>query len=113
MARKSREKGKRGENEAAQFLREHGFTDSRRGQQYRGGPDSPDVFGVPGLHIEVKRTETLRLYDALEQSERDASGIEYPVVMHRRNRCKWVFILDAEDFAEIYQNHLRYLERLD
>ena len=102
MARKSREKGKRGERDAAQFLREHGYMDAKRGQQYHGGPDSPDVLGVPGLHIEVKRTETLQLYKALEQAQQDASGIEFPVVMHRRNARKWVCILDAEDFFEIY-----------
>lgn len=111
MGKASREKGKRGERECAQFLREHGY-DAKRGVQYHGGPDSPDVVGLPGAHIEVKRTETLRLYDALGQAEGDASGVEFPVVLHRRNGKKWVAILDAEDFLEIYANHRRYIDSL-
>lgn len=111
MGMKSKRKGAAGERDAAQFLREHGFMDAQRGRQYHGGPDSPDVLGVPGLHIEVKRTETLRLYNALEQAQRDASGIEFPVVMHRRNARKWVCILDAEDFFEIYMEFLKATHR--
>jgi hypothetical protein len=38
----SRRKGKVGEREFAALLREHGF-DARRGVQYSGGVDSPDV----------------------------------------------------------------------
>ena len=52
----SKDKGKRGERMAAAKFREHGF-DARRGVQYSGGPDSPDVVGPEGLHIEVKFTE--------------------------------------------------------
>ena len=48
----SRDKGKRGERMAAKKFREHGF-DTRRGVQYQGGPDSPDVVGPEGLHIEA------------------------------------------------------------
>ena len=66
----SKDKGKRGERMAAAKFREHGF-DARRGVQYSGGPDSPDVVGPEGLHIEVKFTERLRLWDALAQSKRD------------------------------------------
>ena len=43
----SRRKGKEGELEVARILRDHGY-DSRRGVQYSGSPDSPDVTGLPG-----------------------------------------------------------------
>ena len=59
----SRAKGARGERELAEILRCYGFS-ARRGQQYRGGADSPDVMGLPGIHIEVKRVERLNIYDA-------------------------------------------------
>lgn len=111
MGKASRDKGKRGERDLASFLREHGY-DAKRGVQYHGGPDSPDVVGLPGAHIEVKRTETFQLYKSLEQAEADASGIEFPVVFHRRNGKKWVAVLDAEDFLEIYGNHRRYIDSL-
>lgn len=93
----SREKGKRGEREAAEFLRHRNF-EARRGQQYRGGEDSPDLITSLPCHIEVKFTERLNIYAALEQAERDASDGEIPVVMHRRKRKPWIVILKAEDY---------------
>lgn len=97
----SRQKGKRGELELSRFLRDRGY-DARRGVQYQGGTDSPDVVGLPGVHIECKRTERLELYDALDQSRRDAGDGEIPVVMHRRNNCDWVCILRLDDFLRLY-----------
>ena len=104
MGKMSREKGKRGERAVAALFREYGF-DAKRGQQYHGGPDSPDVVGVPGLHIEVKRTERLNLYDALAQAKRDA-GEDLPVVIHRRNDSEWVAILSFDDFMKLYREWL-------
>lgn len=103
MGKASRDKGKRGERELAGKLREHGF-DARRGVQYHGGPDSPDVLGLPNIHIEVKRVEKLNLYDALSQSKADAGPDEMPVVMHRRNNCEWVVIQPLEDWINLYKN---------
>lgn len=103
MGRKSREKGKRGEREIASLLREHGF-EARRGVQYQGGPDSPDVLGLPGIHIEVKRTERLNLYDAMSQAKADAGADEMPVVIHRRNNCEWVVIQPLNDWINLYKN---------
>jgi len=102
MGRKSREKGKVGEREVAKILRENGF-DTKRGVQYHGGPDSPDVTGLPGIHIEVKRVENFRLYDALAQSKGDAADDEIPVVWHRKNRERWVVVMDYEDFISMYR----------
>lgn len=107
---KSKRKGRRGEQEFASFLRDHGYQDAKRGQQYCGANGDADVIGLPGVHVEVKRTECLRLYDALAQAESDAKGIEFPVVFHRKNGKHWVAVLDAEDFLEIYANHRKVLE---
>lgn len=101
MGKASRDKGKRGERDVAKILREHGYADARRGVQYHGGGDSPDVVGLPGIHIEVKRVESLRLYDALDQSEHDAAAGEIPVVFHRRDKKPWVAILRLDDFLEL------------
>ena len=95
----SRRKGKEGELEVARILRDHGY-DSRRGVQYSGSPDSPDVTGLPGYHIEVKRTNAFRMYDALAQSERDAGEDEVPIVVHRPDRKDWVVVMRLEDFLE-------------
>ena len=66
----SRQKGKVGEREFAALLREHGF-DARRGQQFSGSPDSPDVVSdaLAWLHVEVKRVQNLNLTDACAQAE--------------------------------------------
>lgn len=106
MGKMSRDKGKRGERELALKLREYGY-DTRRGVQYHGGPESPDVIGLPGIHIECKRTERLNLYDALAQAKHDA-GRDMPVVMHRRNDCEWVVIQPLEDWIELYRESKRY-----
>jgi hypothetical protein len=55
----SRQKGKRGEREAARVLSHHLGIKVKRGIQFQGSPDSPDVsgLGVIGLHPEVKRDE--------------------------------------------------------
>jgi Holliday junction resolvase len=94
----SRQKGKAGELELASILREHGYT-ARRGQQFKGGGDSPDVVGLPGVHIECKRVEQGNLYDWLAQAQRDAEGSgSTPVVVHRRNGKPWVVVMTLDDF---------------
>ncbi len=93
----SRQKGARGEREWAAYLRDLGFGDARRGQQFSGSPDSPDVAGgIPCTHPEVKRVERLNLHDAMQQAVRDA-GDAIPYVAHRRNRCDWLVTLRADD----------------
>ena len=100
----SRNKGKVGELELAEVLRSHGF-DSRRGQQFKGGGDSPDVTGIPGWHIECKRVEKGNLYDWYAQACRDAAS-KVPVVIHRRSREPWVVILRLEDFLNLIKGKL-------
>lgn len=101
MAINSRTKGKAGELELARILREHGYQ-SRRGQQYCGTSGDADVVGLPGIHIEVKRVESLNYYKAMEQSRSDARQGEIPIVAHRKNRKPWLVTMDLEDFLELY-----------
>lgn len=99
----SRDKGKRGELEWVHFLKERGHEDAARGQQFKGGGDSPDVRGVVGLHFEVKRVQALNIGAAYAQAKRDAAEGNTPVVAHRRNNSRWLITLDASDFMEIWQ----------
>lgn len=88
----SRDKGKRGERELAEWLRERGI-EARRGVQYQGGTDSPDVVtALPGVHFECKRTERLAIYPAVEQAVADA-GERLPVVAFRANRRDWLAVV--------------------
>jgi Holliday junction resolvase len=100
MARMSRTKGKVGEREVAALLREHGF-EGARGVQYQGGRDSADVVGLPGFHIEVKRVEAFRLYEALEQAKGERKPGDIPAVFHRPNMRPWVVVLEASDFLSL------------
>ena len=96
----SRAKGAKGEREFALFLREHGY-DARRGQQFSGSTDSPDVVcNLPGVHIECKRVEAGNPYNWLAQAKRDA-GKNVPVVAHRKNGKEWVAILAFEDLLNL------------
>lgn len=100
----SRQKGKRGEIELSHFLTERGWP-AKRGQQHKGGDDSPDVIcermARNGLQVECKRVEALQLYAALEQAQEDAGPFKDGVVFHRRNNKPWVAVLDADAFLRI------------
>ena len=109
MTINSRAKGKVGELELSAFLREHGFGEAKRGVQYSGGSDSPDVIGVPGVHFECKRVEAGNLYAWLDQARADATCSDnMPVVAHRRNRREWVAILPLKDFLALIANQVKY-----
>jgi len=97
----SKHKGKRGELEFAKLCRSQGYGAARRGQQY-SGIEGDDVVGLPGVHIEVKRTEALSLYTAMAQSDRDARG-NIPIVAHRKNNYDWVIIMKAEDWFALFR----------
>ena len=103
----SKRKGGEGERQWAAFCREHGFTEARRGVQFKGGFDSPDVTGLPGIHQEVKRVEKLNIHEAMKQSIRDSEGKALPIVAHRRNREEWLVTMRAEDWMEIYKAWLK------
>ncbi len=100
----SKQKGKRGELEAARLLREYGY-DARRGVQYKGGKDSPDVVGLPYCHLEIKRVEKLNIHEAIEQAKRDKGPDELSVVMHRKNNCEWLVTMPFTDWIRIFREY--------
>ena len=101
MGLRSRNKGKRGEREAAAEIRRIFRTEASRGRQFAGTDDSPDIrTAIPKVHFEVKRAETFRLYDALEQAGSDA-GENIPVVLHKQNRQPWVAVVRLDDLPQL------------
>lgn len=98
----SRSKGKRGELELAHALTALGYP-AERGQQRKGGEDSPDVLcpSLGGYHIEAKITATCKMHSPAALAEwdaqaiRDANGKRVPLVVHRWNgqRVWWVRVL--------------------
>ena len=58
----SKQKGARFERLLASMFRDFGFEDSRRTAQYCGNTgDASDVIGLPGIHVEAKHQEKMRL----------------------------------------------------
>jgi len=100
----SKEKGGRGEREFAALCRDEGY-DAQRGQQFQGGIDSPDVKGLPGIHVEVKRVERLNIHEAMSQSIRDSGGKAIPIVAHRKNRHEFLITMRAEDWFTLYREY--------
>ena len=106
----SRNKGKVGERELAALLREHGF-DARRGQQFSGSPDSPDVVSeaLSWLHVEVKRVQNLNLANACAQASRDSAGKPW-IVAHRKNRGPWFITMDADELGRVLHKVAPFLD---
>ena len=102
--RSSQRKGAEGERELAALLRGYGYIVTRGGSLSFG--EVPDLTGLPGIHIEVKRVEDLRLRKALQQASRDARAGEIPVVMHRRNREPWQVSMYLQNFQKMYSDDI-------
>lgn len=103
MGKMQQRKGADGERELAGILAEYGY-DVHRGASQNYGTE-PDLSGLAGVHIEVKRTQQLRLHDAMEQAKRDAVKFAdgLPAVFHRRNREPWKVTMELKDWLELYK----------
>jgi|688.fasta_scaffold15194_16 hypothetical protein len=102
--RAAKNKGKRGEREAADALNTVLGLEPKtlhRSQQFCGKSGDADVVGIEGLHIESKRQETLSLYAAMGQAVSDCKPGSIPVVMHRRNHKKWLLIVEVENLVDL------------
>jgi len=101
----SKDKGKRGERLFRDELNAAGFIGSARcGQQGQGGGiDNPDVLCpmLPDWHWEIKFTQKLQLYKAMEQAVTDSAGKRKPVVASKRKGEEWLVTMKAKDFLEI------------
>lgn len=104
----SRQKGARGERMWRDVLKAAGFH-ARRGQQFSGSPDSPDVVSesleLKPFHFEVKSTETFNAYNAMEQAVRDDPE-KVPVVAHKRNHREWLVVMRAEDWLKMVKGEV-------
>lgn len=98
----SQRKGADGERELAAVLREYGY-EIKRGWSMSFG-EVPDLVGLPGVHIEVKRCEQVRLSEWMQQAERDSQHFKdgLPAVFHRRSREGWRVTMNLADFMRIY-----------
>lgn len=113
MGRSSQRKGADGERELAALLRNYGYNVERGGSLSFG--EAPDLSGLPGVHIECKRSETLRLSEWMAQAERDAKRFQdgAPAVFFRRSREPWMVCMRLEDWMPIYAAAQAMSERQD
>lgn len=104
MGSKSQRKGARGEQELAAVLREYGY-EIRRGGSLSFG-EVPDLVGLPGVHIEVKRVERLNVPEAMHQATRDSERFRdgVPAVFHRRSREPWLVTMRLADWMTLYDH---------
>lgn len=106
MGKYQRDKGKRYEREVAALFREHGFDCKRTAQVCGRTGEAADVIGAPGLHLECKRQETMRLYDWMDQAKRDSAGNgKLPVVIHRKSNAETLVTMTFDDWIKIYSEY--------
>ena len=101
--RSSARKGAGGELEVMSILRERGFQVKRGGTQSYGA--RPDLYGLDGVHLEIKRTETAKIWEWMQQSKMDAArfGDGWPTVIFRRSRSNWLICMELEDWLALYE----------
>lgn len=104
MAVNSKQKGARFERQLASLFREYGY-DARRTAQYCGNTgDASDVVGLPGLHIEAKHQNQMRLYEWMSQAKRDSEGTgRLPAVFHKKDYAEILVTMTLDDFMNLYR----------
>lgn len=110
----SRRKGKDGELELKEHLSALLGIDARRTQQYCG-VGAGDVVGIPGVHIECKRTNVINIYKFMQQARRDAKDHEVPMVCCRKDRGEWLLVIPLEHLPDLAEriNELNRRRTLD
>lgn len=106
MSKMQREKGKRFERALASRFRDQGF-DARRTAQYCGSTgDASDVVGLPGIHVEAKHVEQMRLYEWMAQAVHDAEAGgkgNLPAVFHKKNNAEILVTMRLDDWFNLYR----------
>jgi hypothetical protein len=92
-------------------LRAQGFT-ARRGQQYAGGIESPDVVceELKNLHMECKFVQNLNLDKACEQAEKDSRGKRY-IVAHKKNNKPWRVTMSSDTFFALLRDGMEGINK--
>ena len=94
----SKRKGTVAERELANIFTAAGVP-SRRSVQYCGRAGDADIVcDHLDLHIEVKRTEQLRLTEVIAQASSDSGGKPW-IIVHRSNGRPWMVIQTLDQWA--------------
>ena len=112
--RRSRNKGKRWEQDVARMMREI-FPKSdeiRRGWQSREGDDEPDVVGIPEFWIECKRQKRTNFRAALRQAQEASPDHLLPLAICRDDPADGTAATDDRTYAVMYLKDFEYFLRL-
>ncbi|MBR4472139.1 MAG: hypothetical protein IKS55_00730 [Oscillospiraceae bacterium] len=103
MSSAQQRKGRRAEFELAEILSGYGY-DVRPGRAVSFGKEA-DLVGLPGVHIESKRRESVDISAALRQARTDAGrfGDGAPAVFFRGNRQRWRVVMELDVWMSLYQ----------
>jgi hypothetical protein len=101
MGLKSRQKGKRGEREAAKAINALLGCNAKRGQQRSGVEVADIVDGIPCTHLECKLYRKIGAIRFLEQAERDAKASDVPVVIMREDNGSWCVMCRLSNLPEL------------
>lgn len=98
----SRNKGARGEREAAERLHALFGWRAKRAQQHSGTESSADVLvqDTPGLWFEVKRVQRLCVPKAMSTAT-EQSGRKCPVLLHRVDQGDWLLTINLADLPRL------------
>ena len=104
MTLNSKQKGARFERLLAAIFRSEGYK-ARRTAQYCGNTgEASDVTGLPGIHVEAKHCEQMRLYEWMAQAKRDAEGTgNLPAVFHKKNNAEILVTMELDDWFNLYR----------
>lgn len=105
MGKSQKEKGKRGEREAADLLRasfpRHADRIRRGAQSRFGGKDEPDIVGLP-FHVEVSAGKAPSPHGKMMQAIADTEGRDTPiVVLTKRDREEWLVTMRYTDVPRL------------
>lgn len=102
MGAMSRRKGKTGELEVVNLLKDRGLKAQRTAPlQAAGGTTDADVLGVDGFHLEIKRCERVEIDKWHAQATLASKPTDTPCVVWRRSRQPWRVALPLEDFLDL------------
>lgn len=100
---RSRRKGSRGELEVVHAFNSEGFDCWRTPNSGGLSHSKGDINGIPGLHIEVKRAEQVRIREWIGQAEQDCAPHDIPIVVWRTSADLWRVDLPLTDFVPLWK----------
>ena len=64
------------------------------------------MIGLPGIHVEAKHVEQMRLYEWMAQAKRDAEAggkNALPAVFHKKNNAEILVTMTLDDWMNLYR----------